>query len=658
MENSMEKLDRDSNGSSLNIVQDNIDKLKILFPDIFSEGKIDFDKLRETLGDRLETDEERYNFTWHGKSSSRRIAQTPSTGTLRPCKEESKDWDTTQNLFLEGDNLEVLKLLQKSYHKQVKMIYIDPPYNTGKEFIYPDNYKDNLDTYLEYTGQKDNEGRKFGTNAETAGRYHTNWLNMMYPRLKLARNLLRDDGVIAVHIDEHEYSNLEKLLFEIFGEENNLGTIIWDKRNPKGDAKGVAYQHEQIVFFTKNVSVFNEKCIFMRSKANANKMLVKVEQLINSAGGVTDSVKNEYKKWLKTQDFSGGEKAYSLIDEKGQIYQSVSMAWPNKKKAPDEYFKPLIHPITGKECLIPGRGWRNPPSTMKKLQDDDLILFGKDETTQPRSKYLLEENLEENVPSLLYYGGSDDDLLSQLGVFFDNPKVVDVSKKLIQPVVMDNDLVLDFFSGSCTTAHAVIDLNAQDSGNRKFIMVQLPEPCDEKTEAYKAGYQTIADIGKERIRRAGEKILQDNADKDSIDNLDIGFKVFKLGSTNIKPWDAEFDNLESALFDAVDNIKHDRSEDDVLYEILLKYGLDLTIPIEQREIGGKTIYSIGFGALVVCLDDEITLDVVEGIGSLQAELDPEVMRVVFKDAGFKDDVVKTNAIQILKKYGIDDVKSL
>jgi adenine-specific DNA-methyltransferase len=658
MENNMEQLDRDTDGSSLNIVESNVDKLKTLFPDIFSEGKIDFDKLRETLGDMLETQEERYNFTWNGKAQARRIAQTQSTGTLRPCKEESKNWDTTQNLFIEGDNLEVLKLLQKSYHKQVKMIYIDPPYNTGKEFIYPDNYKDNLDTYLQYTNQKDGEGRKFGTNPDTSGRYHTNWLNMMYPRLKLARNLLRDDGVIAIHIDEHEYSNLEKLLCEIFGEENNLGTIIWDKRNPKGDAQGVAYQHEQIVFFAKNISIFNEKCTFMRPKANAKKMLMKVGQLINSAGGVTDSVKNEYKEWLRNQDVSGGEKAYSLIDDKGDIYRPVSMAWPNKKIAPDDYFKPLIHPITGKECPIPARGWRNPSSTMKKLQDDDLILFGVDESTQPNRKYLLKENLEENVPSLLYFGGSDDSLLNQLGIFFDNPKVVDVAKRLMQPIAMNNDLVLDFFSGSCTTAHSVMDLNAHDNSKRKFIMVQLPEPCDEKSEVYKAGHQTIADIGKERIRRAGEKIMQDNADKDGIDGLDIGFKVFKLDSSNIKPWDADFDNLEDTLLNIVDNIKEDRTEDDVLTEILLKYGLDLSVPIEERQISSKAVYSIGLGALVICLDDAITLDVVEGIGHLKEELDPEIMRVVFKDSGFQDDVVKSNAIQILKKYNINDVKSL
>ncbi len=300
-------------GASLDIVNENLATLKTIFPEVFTEDGIDFDVLRQLLGDEIAEGEEKYGLNWFGKKRARQIALTPSMGTLRPCKEESVDWDTTQNLFIEGDNLEVLKLLQKSYANKVKMIYIDPPYNTGKEFIYPDKFQDNLDTYLRYTGQKDDEGFKISSNTESSGRYHTNWLNMMYPRLKLARNLLRNDGVIVLHIDEHEYSNLEKLLSEIFGEENNLGTIVWDKRNPKGDAKGVAYQHEYIILFAKNKGYFNEHCKFERPKENAELILQKAKELIKKAGCVNDKVRKEFKQWIASSEFSGGEKAYCLI---------------------------------------------------------------------------------------------------------------------------------------------------------------------------------------------------------------------------------------------------------------------------------------------------------------------------------------------------------
>lgn len=644
MESSMEKLDRDSGGSSLNIVQDNIDKLKTLFPEVFAEGKIDFDALRDILGDAVEAGDERYNFSWHGKAKARRIAQTPSTGTLLPCKAESKNWDTTQNLFIEGDNLEVLKLLQKSYHKQVKMIYIDPPYNTGKEFIYPDNYQDNLDTYLEYTGQKDSEGRKFGTNAETSGRYHTNWLNMMYPRLKLARNLLRDDGVIFISIDDNEQANLRKLCDEVFGEENFVAAITL-LCNPKGRSqdKYFATNHEY-------VTVYSKKILPKGSFA-----IAKGEDQIESEYPEEDEdgkfrlleLRNTHREFGKHNrknlfysfyvDDSG---EVSLTDKDG-CFKVLPLwddgfegcwTWDTNKAEKDAHL--LVAKQVNGRWKIYRKSYANGADRMLKT-----ILFEKTFHTEKGQK-------EFNT------------LFNTNVKIFQSPKSPFLIGQLSQTSSANSDVILDFFSGSCTTAHAVMDLNAQDGGNRRFVMVQLPEPCDEKSEAYKAGYKTIADIGKERIRRAGDKIKSDNADKEGIENLDIGFKVFKLSSSNIKPWDADFDNIENTLLSSVDNIKDDRREDDVLYEILLKYGLDLTVPIEEREIGGKAVYSIGFGALAVCLDDDITLDVVEGIGKLKAELDPEVMRVVFKDSGFKDDVVKTNAIQILKKHGIDDVKSL
>ncbi|MBE0436064.1 MAG: site-specific DNA-methyltransferase [Methylomicrobium sp.] len=351
----MEKLDRDSDGSSLNIVQGNIDKLKTLFPDIFSEGKIDFDKLRETLGDQVETADERYNFTWHGKSAARRIAQTPSTGTLRPCKEESKNWDTTQNLFIEGDNLEVLKLLQKSYHKQVKMIYIDPPYNTGKEFIYPDNYKDNLDTYLEYTGQKDSEGRKFGTNAETSGRYHTNWLNMMYPRLKLARNLLRDDGVIFISIDDNEVANLRKLCDEVFGEDNFVSQFVWSGGR-KNDSKLVSVSHEYVIAYVRSLEWYNQNKILWRQRKKGLEDIYSQHeklkrQLHDDYGAMTERLKNWFK-GLPDSHPAKAHKHYSWVDSRG-VYFPDNISWPGGGGPKYE----VLHPITNKPVKVPSRGW-------------------------------------------------------------------------------------------------------------------------------------------------------------------------------------------------------------------------------------------------------------------------------------------------------------
>jgi len=630
MENSMEKLDRDIDGSSLNIVESNIEQLKALFPDAVSEGKIDFDKLREALGHAVETQEERYNFNWNGKALAKRIAQTQSTGTLRPCKAESKHWDSTKNLFIEGDNLEVLKLLQKSYHKQVKMIYIDPPYNTGNEFIYPDNYKDNLDTYLQYTHQKDDEGRRFGTNADTSGRYHTNWLNMMYPRLKLARNLLRDDGVIFISIDDNEVTNLRKLCDEIFGEENFVANIVWQSKKGGGSDNSLLVEdHEYVLCYCKQLR-----------EVRLGTIEVQAEPLDREDEKGRYRLGRELNKWGSN----------SRREDRPTMYFPIS--GPNNED---------VYPIRndGSE----GR-WRWGKKNMMEIVNTGNVEF----VPRNNGTFIVHEKIrtedEREKPYRTWFsdvGTTADGSKIVKNLFddvkvFDFPKPLDLLERSIDIGILDSGYVLDFFSGSCATSHAVMNLNAKDNGNRKFIMVQLPEPCDEKTEAYKAGYKTIADIGKERIRRAGEKIL--NATKDGIEALDIGFKVFKLDSSNIKPWDADFDNLDDTLLNIVDNIKEDRSEDDVLTEILLKYGLDLTVPIEERQVSGKTVYIIGFGVLVVCLADVITLEVVEGIGHLKAELAPEVMRVVFKDSGFKDDVVKTNAIQILKQYGIDDVKSL
>ena len=641
-------------GKTPDIAEENIQKLKQIFPDVFTEDKVDFEKLQQVLGEYVEDSNERYNFTWNGKGRALRLSQTPSLGTLRPCKEESKDWDTTQNLYIEGDNLEVLKLLQKSYHSKVKMIYIDPPYNTGKDFVYKDDFHDSLENYKQITGQVDDNGNRLSTNTEASGRYHTDWLNMMYPRLRLARNLLTDDGVIFIHIDEHEVYNMQKICMEVFGEDNELGTIIWDKRNPKGSVVGVAYQHESILIYCKDKSAF-ATVPFSKNKENALDMITKVNSLIKEAGSVNEQVRTKYKNWLKEQKgiLSGGESAYNLIDEYGNIYQTVSMAAPDKPETRSH--RPLIHPITGRPCPTPAKGWRYIDNTMDELIANNKIEFGVDETTQPRQKYLLEDNLEEAVSSLIYFGGSDD----ALGLPFENPKPTYIAWKLIQSVSKNSDdIILDFFSGSATTAHAVMQLNAEDGGHRKFIMVQLPEPTDEKSEAYKADYMNICDIGKERIHRAGEKIKEENKDKETIENLDIGFKVLKLDTSNIRKWQPDYDNLEQSILDYVDNYVEGRTELDVVYEIMLKYGLDLTYPVDEFTLAQKKVYSIGFGMLMICLDDEITTEVAKGILEKVKELAPESTRVVFKDNGFKTDSNKTNIKEILKSGGIEEFITL
>ncbi len=619
MGSKMEQLD----GKSMDIVSENITKLKELFPDVFSEGKVDFEALEATLGEYLDTKEERYSFNWSGKAKARRIAQTPSTGTLRPAKDESKNWDSTENLYIEGDNLEVLKLLQKSYHKQVKMIYIDPPYNTGKDFVYKDNFKDNIKNYMEQTGQVDTDGNKLSTNSDALGRYHSNWLNMMYPRLKLARNLLKDDGVIFISIDDNEITNLRKLCDEIFGEDNFIGEFIWKKRSGANDAKNfVSIDHEYIVCYSK----YN----FTQLKG----------------------IQKTFENYKNPDD-----------DPRGKWTSGDLTCNKNATERPNLYY-PITDPVTGitYECNK-NRVWRTIREKMEDFIIQGKILFPKSGTGTPMYKRHLSEVRSDYQPisSMLgnYYNANSTKALRRIlgEQIFDYPKSLDLLKKLLEQGLNNNDIVLDFFAGSSSTAHAVIELN-EDGGNRKYIMVQLPEAIDENSEAYKVGYKNICEIGKERIRRAGETIKADKSDKD-LSDLDIGFKVFKLDSSNIKAWDPESENLEESLFDAVNNIKSDRTEEDLLYEILLKYGLDLTLPIEELTLAGKKVYIVGLGALVICLDEQITLDTVEAIAKLKEQYESDdLMRVVFRDNGFKDAEVKTNAIQILKQSGIDDVKSL
>ena len=620
----------EQDGGSLDIVNENLETLKSIFPDAFTEDGVDFDALRQLLGDAIDEGEEKYELNWHGKKKARQIALMPSLGTLRPCPEESVDWDTTQNLFIEGDNLEVLKLLQKSYAGKVKMIYIDPPYNTGNEFIYPDRFQDNLDTYLKYTGQKGDEGFKISSNTESSGRFHTNWLNMIYPRLKIARNLLCDDGLIAISISDDEISNLRRLCDEIFGEENFLAQLIWKSRQivDSRNKNNASNDHEYIAVYSK--------------LSDFSKLLGKEIDIL---------------KYSNPDD-----------DPRGPWMSNTILGLANATQRPNLHYS-ITDPETGQEFgCPPDSGWRYSRDTMKEKIDDGRIIFPKKPDGRPRErKYLSELSsrftgfssiLGKSAGYTLNGSREVRDLLG--GKHFDFPKPISLLKLLVaQGNVGSNEIVLDFFAGSCTTAHSTFELNAEDNGSRKWIMVQLPEPCDETSETFKAGYVNIADIGKERIRRAAAKIKKENPDYDG----DLGFKVFELDSSNIRAWNPDKDDLEQTLLDHTEHLIKGRSEEDVLYELLLKRGVDLTVPIEKKAIEDKIVYSIGYGVLFACLDTSISRDEVEnlaqGIVAWHQKLEPASdTQVVFRDSAFADDITKTNMTAILEQNGIAHVRSL
>ena len=640
---SIEKItSEDGLSQSKNLIQENIKQLKKLFPEIVTEDKIDFKSLQQILGEEIEDEEEYYRFTWVGKSQARREAHKPSTGTLRPCKEESLDWDTTQNLYIEGDNLEVLKLLQKSYSGKIKIIYIDPPYNTGKDFVYKDNYKDNLKNYKEVTGQIDSEGNKLSTNSDSDGRYHSNWLNMMYPRLKLARNLLSDDGVIFMSIDDNEIDNLKKIGYEIFGEINLVSTITRVTKTTSFRGNHISPSKDYLIVIAKDI------------------------ELLKPFSDEVDE--NQFKK-IEKQGERIGEKYRDDI----AFYLSTLETRPNQR-----YF---IQCPDGTKVLPPGKTF--PPDIPKKgdgvwrwnyesfMDKKDLIVFkksdrsplidenGKQAKWNLYTKSYLSDKLENgNIPRDFWTGflnreGTKD--LKELNIPFDFPKPVRLIENIIKITGINKGYVLDFFSGSSTTAHAIFKLNCEQDKSLNFIQIQIPELIDKETDAFKKGFISICDIGKERIRKISKKFKTTNPILTN--GQDLGFKVLKLDNSNIKSWDGNPENLESSLFDSVSNIKSDRTEEDVLYEILLKYGLDLTLPVEERNIQGKKVFNVGMGSLFICLGDDITSKVAEGIGEWKEECDPEVCRVIFKDNGFTD-VEKTNSVQILKRFGINEIRSI
>ncbi len=588
--------------TSLDISEEKRERLKQLFPEILNDDQIDFDQLKRVLGEWVKPGKERFGLSWPGKAECMRIIQQPSVATLKPARDESVNFDDTENLFIEGDNLEVLKLLQKSYFGKVKMIYIDPPYNTGKEFIYPDKYNETLDTYLEYTGQKDSAGRKFSTNTDAAGRYHSRWLNMMYPRLYLAKNLMRDDGVIFISIDDVEVGNLRQIANEVFGEENFINQFVWETK--KG-AQGMA---------TQNMIVTNHEYILAYARLKEN---------FKYLGLTRDQ-----------EDFSNPDN-----DPRGawkrQYLQRLGQGLPTRS---------IRDPSSKRKYTF------ETPYTQEKLDQwvvENRIIFPAGGNSYPARKEFLNEykNNQQLITGLgLYPTKSTTEKLHTLFnnlKIFPNPKPYTLLHFLAQAVMKDNDIVLDFFAGSGTTAHAVMQLNQEDSGNRKFICVQLPEFINEKSEAHKAGYKTIADIGKERIRRVAKKI-----ETEQHGQLDLGFKVFKLARSNFKVWEGEVEkiaDLEKQLFDHIDHLNQASSPEDILYELLLKAGFTLTTRFEKITMAGKDVFSIEEGTLLICLDKDLTQEVIDAL----AKETPR--QVICLDAGFKgNDQLKTNAVQTFK----------
>jgi adenine-specific DNA-methyltransferase len=620
----------DSLSHSANVIADNVTHLKTLFPEAVTEGKIDFEVLKQLLGGEVDERDEKYGLNWHGKRRARQLALTPSTGTLLPCPEDSVDWDTTQNLMIEGDNLEVLKLLQKSYAGKVKLIYIDPPYNTGKDFVYPDNFQDNIKNYLELTGQVEG-GRKISSNTEASGRFHTDWLNMMYPRLRLARNLLRRDGTIFISIDDGELPHLRIAADDIFGEENFLACFIWKSRQNKDNrtVTGASVDHEYIVCYG------------------------------NSIRGAT----------RVTSQYSNPDS-----DPRGDWTSANMVGIATADRRPNLHYD-LIDPATGINYGCPEMGWRYEPKTMERLIAEDRILWPASSDGRPRRKAFVSE-LESNFTGYSTIvgdgiftrdGTADIDTLFDTRIF-NFPKPVNLIAGLVEQGSEGDDIVLDFFGGSGTSAHAVMYQNAADRANRRYITVQLPEPLnpndrEQKTAADfcdKLGKpRTIAELTKERLRRAAKKIKDENP----MFAGDTGFRVFKLDSSNIRAWEPDRNNLEQTLLDHAEHLKEGRTELDVLYELLLKLGLDLCVPIEAKTIAGKAVQSIGGGVLLACLATQITRDEVEpvaqGIVEWHKALAPAGdTTVVFRDSAFADDVAKTNLSAILNQHGLTNVRSL
>lgn len=652
----------------------NLEALYQICPSCFTEvkdektgelaHKINFSTLRELLGDNaFEGADEEYGFNWVGKNAARREAARVITKTLRPCPEESVDWENTQNLYIEGDNLEVLKLLQKSYLGKIKMIYIDPPYNTGNDFVYRDDYAMDKDGYDRAAGDVDELGNRFRKNVDTNARFHSDWCSMIYERLLVARALLSNDGVIFISIDDNEVENLRKICDEIFGDDNLVANLIWEQGR-KSMAAQVAVNHEYCLIYCKNKrynidydNVTPNKN-WRTLKKGLDKIYAEAERLSNLYGADIEKIEKglaAFYKSLPDSDPAKAQSHYKRFDPCLGIYHPDNISQGTGKGGRF----PIIHPKTGLPCKCPSGGWRFAESKLPELLRENRIAFGADETTVPCLKRFLKETEYEVFASVFYKDGRGaskrlDSLMS--AKLFDYPKDEDVIKNFISLVTSyeySNDVILDFFSGSATTAHALMQLNAEDGGNRKFIMVQLPEETEASSEAYKAGYKNICEIGKERIRRAGKKIKEEAGLQ--AQNLDIGFRVFKCEDSFMN--DVYFSPAElkqEDLFSQVENIKDGTSDLSMLFGCMLDWGVQLSLPLSDFTVSGKRVYNVNDGDLVACFAEDVNEDVISAI----AELSP--LRVVFRDSCFKEAAFKMNLFELFKQkcgWSEEQVKS-
>ena len=688
---------QDPETHSPDTVAENIDQLKTLFPEAFTEGKVDFDVLKQILGGTVEEREEKYGLNWHGKRHARQLALTPSTGTLRPCPEDSVDWETTRNLLIEGDNLEVLKVLRRSYAGKVKLIYIDPPYNTGKDFVYPDDFQNNIGNYLRLTGQVDTDGQKLSTNTEASGRFHTDWLNMMYPRLRVARDFLTEDGVMLISIDDHEIENLRRLCNEVFGEENVIATMTWEKGR-KNDAKLISVGHEYIVVVAKSLSLLRErKTVWREEKPGAREIWEKYLELRKVHGENNMLIERDLQQWFSALPKTHPSKKwsrYKRVDANGP-WRDRDISWPGG--GGPRYDVP--HSETKKPCKVPERGWiYATPEEMQRQIKLGLVEFRDDHTEPPFRKAHIrpipseieqeaevdseaEDNVEEDeeefatqVRGTYFYKQSQvavKFLRKLLGAkVFNNPKDHFELAKLFEYCTQgdENAIIMDFFAGSGSTGHAVLQLNNSSGGNRRYVLVQLPEKLDIESKEQKASAKycdelgkprNITELTKERLRKAAHTVREENP----MFAGDLGFRVFKLASSNIRAWEPKPDDLPATLEDSIVHLKSDRTEQDILFELLLKLGLDLTVPTERRTIAEKAVHSVGAGTLIACMAEEIATSEVEplalGIVAWHKTLSPSGRsEVVFRDGAFADDVVKTNLTAILQQHGLERVRSL
>jgi adenine-specific DNA-methyltransferase len=630
--------------TSHDIFEQNREKIQELFPTCIVEGKIDFELLKKLLGDEdalSKEEKERYGLYWPGKNELIRLIQQPSTATLEPDREQSVDYDKSQNVYIEGENLEVLKLLQRSYSGMIKMIYIDPPYNTGKDFVYPDDFKEPLQNYLSLTGQLDDEGNKVSTNSETEGRYHTNWLNMMYPRLFLARNLLKDDGVIFISIDDNEVANLRKICDEIFGEKNFVGQSIRISNSAKNNSNYISVVHDYCLIYSRNIEKLPKG--WLVPKKNATEFERIADRLLKNKGNLLD-VEKELKELVKNPKFYDFDHYY-YCDENGVYRTDNSGGVDNGNKITE-----IIHPVTGKPCAKPVKGWRYTEQKIKEMLAKGQFHFGIDEMTIPLPKRYLKDYLNSIPSSVSFYDTqTDSHFFKRESLPFDFPKPLQYLIYILQMAnVKESDIILDFFSGSATTAHATISLNKTDLNQRKYIMVQIPEKTTPESEAYKVGHKSIADIGRERIRRASKNIVQEMG-PEKAKELDLGFKAYKLVPSNFKTWNGnkkEFTAEQLQL--QVTHISDSASDESVLYEIILKAGIPLDVSIKQMEIHGKKIYQIASHGLVLCLEKGITMNVINGI----SELNP-VRVICLDDCFIGNDQLKTNAVQHFRGKDIE-----